>query len=705
MSTAVTQQSRSTSPSTEVREIPTQVREASLVPSTFNEADNTVEVVWTTGSRRRAYDWWTETTYEEELAVTAEAVDMTRFDAGVVQVIDSHRVYGGVSAILGVATRGWISGGEGRATLKLSTREEVAGIVADIRAGIIRSISFGYSVERYAITRAQDRTDGVNLPLYRAERWTPQEISFVTVPADPNAGTRSQHSDAGADAGAAHRSSRPGPQGLPCEFVRAASAHNPQEETQMPQRDQVTSPGNAPASPDVSQQQQSRGAVEPQGQAPADLAQRAANAAASAAADITELCARHNVPQLAAGMIRSGQTLEQARGAVLEELARRDAASGGHNATRVETVRDEFATRMEGMQEAVMSRVNARAPLTDNGRQFRGMSIIEMGRELLETHGQNTRGLDKMTLATRILTFRSGGMHSSSDFSSLMANVASKRLRASYEENPGTYTRWARRAPNAPDFKNMSVVQLAAMPDLLQVNEHGEFKYGVLKDGAETYSLLTYGRIVALTRQAIINDDLRAFDRLVTGFGASSARLENRTVYAQLTANAALSDSVALFHATHANLGTGAPSALQFSALSDGRKAMRLQKGLQSEELNLAPSYLIVPASLEQTAYQLTSSNYTPAKQVDVNEFRQGGRTSLEPIVEPILDAASATAWYLAATNSQVDTVEYCYLDGAEGPVIESEVGFEVDGIQFKCREDFAAKAIDYRGLYKANGA
>jgi len=192
---------------------------------------------------------------------------------------------------------------------------------------------------------------------------------------------------------------------------------------------------------------------------------------------------------------------------------------------------------------------------------------------------------------------------------------------------------------------------------------------------------------------------------LVSAFGNSSRRLENRLVYAQLTANAVLADAVALFHATHANLGTGAGSALQLSSLTAGRTAMRLQKGGQGEELNIAPSYLIVPAALETTAYQLTSANYVPAKQSDVNEFRAGGRTSVEPIVEPLLDATSATAWYLAANNGQVDTVEYCFLDGAEGPTIETEVGFETDGISYKCREDFATKAIDYRGLYKANGA
>lgn len=103
--------------------------------------------------------------------------------------------------------------------------------------------------------------------------------------------------------------------------------------------------------------------------------------------------------------------------------------------------------------------------------------------------------------------------------------------------------------------------------------------------------------------------------------------------------------------------------------------------------------------------YQYTSSNYTPATAAAINEFRAGGRTSLEPIVEPILDANSATAWYLAAQNSQVDTVEYAYLEGAEGPVIDSEVGFDIDGMSLRARLDFVAKVIDWRGLRRNPGA
>lgn len=672
--------------------MPMLTRGAELLPASFNDDDNTVDVVWTTGARGRRYDYWTDTQYEEELVVTPEAVDMTRFNAGVIQVFDSHRTYGGLGAILGVAIRGSIENGEGRATIRLSKRADIADIVNDIKAGIIRSISVGYVVNKYEITRSIDRTDGGTIPLYRAVSWTPHEISFVGIPFDAEASTRS--------APAADH---------PCEFItRAPAQPQPQQEPSMTTATQPGASTTAPAD-------QTRTAAAPApAPAPAattatppagdDAVTRAATEAAARAAEITDICTRHSVGHLAAGLIRSGNSVDQARTAVLEELARADAGTGGHRNVRIVTVTDEHQTRMAGIEEAVMNRVDARAALTDNGRQYRSLSLVEIGRDFLEARGVQTRGMTRMQLATEMLHYRSGA-HSTSDFAALFANVANKRMRAAYEENQGTYTLWARRAPNAPDFKNINIVQLSGAPDLLQTNEAGEFKYGTMVDAGVSYSLVTYGRMVSLTRQAIINDDLRAFERLVTAFGASSSRLENRLVYSQLTANQAMGDGTPLFHGDHGNLGTGSGSALQLSALKAGRTAMRLQKGLQKEELNLAPNFLIVPASLEQDAYQLTSSNYVPAKQADVNEFRQGGRTSLEPIVEPILDASSAAAWYLASNNSQVDTVEYCFLDGAEGPVIDTQNGFEVDGVTWKCRLDFAAKAVDHRGLYKGAGA
>jgi hypothetical protein len=36
---------------------------------------------------------------------------------------------------------------------------------------------------------------------------------------------------------------------------------------------------------------------------------------------------------------------------------------------------------------------------------------------------------------------------------------------------------------------------------------------------------------------------------------------------------------------------------------------------------------------------------------------------------------------------------------------LESRVGFDVDGVELKARLDFAAKAIDWRGLWRNPGA
>jgi len=79
---------------------------------------------------------------------------------------------------------------------------------------------------------------------------------------------------------------------------------------------------------------------------------------------------------------------------------------------------------------------------------------------------------------------------------------------------------------------------------------------------------------------------------------------------------------------------------------------------------------------------------------------------SLVPVVEPRLDAAAngATAWYLIADPAQIDTVEYCYLEGQQGVYIETKQGFEVDGVEIKARMDFGAAALDFRGMQKNAG-
>lgn len=74
-------------------------------------------------------------------------------------------------------------------------------------------------------------------------------------------------------------------------------------------------------------------------------------------------------------------------------------------------------------------------------------------------------------------------------------------------------------------------------------------------------------------------------------------------------------------------------------------------------------------------------------------------------MVDPRLDADSETAWYLAASTNQVDTVEVAYLRGQRGVFTEDETQFETENCRVKARLDFAAQVIDWVGLYKNPGA
>lgn len=371
----------------------------------------------------------------------------------------------------------------------------------------------------------------------------------------------------------------------------------------------------------------------------------------------------------------------------------------------VRITQDEGDTIRAAIEVSVLLRANPQAlpvnaPEREMARNYRGMSLMEVGRVFVEeTQGVRLRGLGRLEMAGALLGLntamgiRAAGMHSTSDFASLLANVASKRLRQAYMAAPQTFKPFCRQSNN-PDFKTKSVVQLSSAPAFKKVREGQEYSYGGLTDGVEQYALSTFGRIVAITRQTLINDDLGAFDRIPTMIGRAAADLESSTVYEVLLSNPTMSDGIALFHASHGNLM--AASVIDETNLALADKAIRDQRSLAAkaadrEYLNLTPRYLVngnakrIEGSKMLTAVQPTATS-------GVNVFQN----AMDQITEA---RVTGNKWFLSADPAQVDTIEYSYLEGEEGVFVEQRIGFEVDGIEIKGRLDFAAKAIDWRGI------
>jgi len=399
-------------------------------------------------------------------------------------------------------------------------------------------------------------------------------------------------------------------------------------------------------------------------------------------------------------LIERGAGLPEVRSAVLDKLAERDARGSGHSQISMPAGGlDATVTRREAIAEALLHRAQPNAfELTDRAREYRGMRLLDVARDCLETAGVRTRGMTSGEIA--YAATRAAGLHSTSDFPLILANVAGKRLRQAYATTPRTFQRWAR-GITATDFKPMFPTQIGSFPALKQVMEGAEFSYGTISEGRESYQLATYGRIVALTRQAIINDDLRAFDRAIASAGQRAADLESAIVYNVLIANAPLADNIALFHADHGNLGTA--SVIDEAALSEAWEKMAQQKDLDGEEyIDNRPRFILVPPGQRSIEARKMVAAVTAAKAADVNAFTG----SLEIIEEPRLFVIGGPQpWYLAADPNLVDTIEYAHLEGQMEPFTDQRSGFEVDGVEFKVRHDFAAKALDHRGLYKNAGA
>ena len=588
---------------------------------------------------------WFDEPWVEILGHKSSEVDLSRLNSGA-PVLANHDRGATAStspmASIGVVDKAWIEDGVGRAEIRLSRRPEIAGLLQDIADGIVRNVSVGYQINERTLLRSHsDAPDE-----YRVTSWTPMEISLVDLPADATIGIgRSQN----------------------FEVVQLPDSGDTQrKESTMDNKEQD--------------------------QPNLDVIRREATAAERArVTEINEAVRGLRLDQsFADELIAKDTSADEARRLAIAKAAERSNDTIKPPMGHIETLVDEVETRRAGVEEALLHRYNpAQHKLSDNGKRFSGLSLIEIGRELLTQRGVDIRGMSRDQIATR-------AMLTTGDFPYILANVANKTLRQAYEAAPQTFKPFTRMV-TAPDFKTIARTALGDSPTLEKVNEHGEYKYGSVSEARETYAIASYGKIVALTRQTLINDDLSAFTRLPEMFGRAAADLESDTVWGIITANAALADSIALFHASHGNLPSGA--AISVAQLGVCRAAMRVQTGLDGRKINVTPRYLLVPAALETIAQQFTSQAYAASASSSINPFAG----ALQVLAEPRLDTASTTAWYMAADPAQIDTIEYAYLEGNQGVYLETKDGWEIDGVEFKARLDFGAKAIDFRGLVKGN--
>lgn len=85
--------------------------------------------------------------------------------------------------MIGVVEKAWIGTDKrGYCRVRFGTSAKAQELLADVRAGVIRNVSFGYRINDLV----ESKKGGAST--FTATRWTPLEVSLVSIPADPTVG-------------------------------------------------------------------------------------------------------------------------------------------------------------------------------------------------------------------------------------------------------------------------------------------------------------------------------------------------------------------------------------------------------------------------------------------------------------------------------------------------------------------------------------
>lgn len=271
----------------------------------------------------------------------------------------------------------------------------------------------------------------------------------------------------------------------------------------------------------------------------------------------------------------------------------------------------------------------------------------------------------------------------------------------------------------ANDYRALEAMAPHYPPDLPIINSDADYtERPTMGEEAVNYKVTKRGRILTVSREVILNDDLGVVMRDVRTEGRAARRTFARFVWNLLIGNAVFDgDAIATFHATHNNLGSVAltANAAGITALTNRLIALMGQTEPGSGE-KLGGAWwgarpiLAVHGDLQAIAKQLNQSGGVPgAANEGDNPVKGlfGNADSPERIiVNPLF--TDSNDWYLFRQPSDMEMIEVAFLLGQEEPELfladAPGVGqmFLADKTQFKIRHEYGGEIVDYRGMDKS---
>ncbi len=398
-------------------------------------------------------------------------------------------------------------------------------------------------------------------------------------------------------------------------------------------------------------------------------------------------------------------TAEAAQGKLLAKLAAGgQPLNGGFNQQITDVVPEEDNQR-RAQVNALLARAGVltgdAAVQARDGNPYVNTTLLGLAEQSLIRAGVNTRSMDREEVARRVLA-----VQTTSDFPVLLENTLHKILIGAYNLQAFTWNRFCTTG-TLSDYRPHNRYHLSSFSDLKPVNEAGEYENGVLGDGEkETIKGARKGRILQITPEVLVNDDLGSFVRITTALGQAAGRTIEKDVYALLAMNGGLgplmSDGKTLFHADHNNIAAvgAAPSVDAFDAMRQ-LIAMQMDPG-GNDYLDITLSRFLGTVAMQGKAALVNNAEYNP----DVSNKFQLPNTSRNTFTDIVTSPRLGTgkAWYGFADPSIEPVIEVAFLNGVQTPVLEQETNFRTDGLSWKVVHKYGVGAVGWRGAARNPG-
>ena len=324
-----------------------------------------------------------------------------------------------------------------------------------------------------------------------------------------------------------------------------------------------------------------------------------------------------------------------------------------------------------------------------------------------------------------------------SDFPLLFGDILDRQLLANYKVAPLTWQNYCKRS-TVRDFRTVNRFSIDGSEAFLpQVNEQEEYTASSLSENRDQFSVAKRGRRVPFSWEAMINDDLGAFNDIPQRLGRAAARSEERFVTGLFVdgsgPHASLYTSGFLNIINTGNGASATNPALSITALQDGLIVLGGMVDADSEPIVFDIVHLVVPPALETVAKNimnateiraLTSGGGVSAQSlVVVNWMKNRLQLSINSYIPIIASSSNGnTSWFLFGQPSDGrPALELGFLAGHETPEIfmkspnAQRVGggsldpmdgdFDTDSLQYKVRHVFGGTRLTNTGGAKSTVA